>query len=157
MSEAEPIGLLVAIVRRRIKQVTTALVREHGLSPQQFWTVMMIARNRGMSLREVAARRGMDQPTACRVVDVLVRRRLVRSDADPRDRRRSRLALTAAGSEMIEALLPVANAISATVERGLTASERRAIVAGLRKMIANLDALDAVARPHGARARAAGR
>jgi DNA-binding MarR family transcriptional regulator len=139
----EPIGLLVAVVRRRIRQVTTALVREHGLSPQQFWTVVAIARGGELSLRELAERRRMDEPTACRVVDTLVRRRLVRSSPDPGDRRRSRLTLTSSGRAMAEELLPTAEEIAATVERGLSETERAAVVAGLKKVIANLDLFEA--------------
>ena len=139
MLKQEPIGLLVAVVRRRIRQVTTALVREHGLSPQQFWTVVAIARGGELSLRELAERRRMDEPTACRVVDTLVRRRLVRSSPDPGDRRRSRLTLTSSGRAMAEELLPIAGEIAATLERGLSPAERAAVVAGLKKVIANLD------------------
>ncbi len=157
MRAQEPIGLLVAIARRRIKQHTTALVREHDLSPQQFWTVVMVARNHGMSLRELAARRGMDQPTACRVVDLLVKRRLVRSDTDPRDRRRSRIALTPAGSDLAAKLLPLADAIATAVERGLSSSERAAVVAGLKKVIANLEGLGAASQTPRMRAGARGR
>lgn len=143
MSRQEPIGLLVAVVRRRIRQVTTALVREHRLSPQQFWTVVAIARGGEMSLRELAARRQMDEPTACRVVDTLVRRRLVRSSPDREDRRRSRLALTPSGRTMADELLPIAETIGAAVERGLNSGERTAVVAGLKKVIANLDLFEA--------------
>jgi DNA-binding MarR family transcriptional regulator len=139
LAKHEPLGLLVAVVRRRIRQVTSALVREHGLSPQQFWTVVAIARGGELSLRELAERRRMDEPTACRVVDTLVRRRLIRSGPDPGDRRRSRLALTPGGRELAEQLLPIAETIAATVERGLSPSERAAVVAGLTKVIANLD------------------
>jgi DNA-binding MarR family transcriptional regulator len=144
----EPLGLLVAVVRRRIRQVTSALVQEHGLSPQQFWTVVAIARGGELSLRELAERRRMDEPTACRVVDTLVRRRLVRSGADPSDRRRSRLSLTHSGRAMSEKLLPIAETIGATVEQGLSPAERAAVVAGLAKVIANLDRFeDTMAKP----------
>lgn len=143
MLRQEPIGLLVAVVRRRIRQVTTALVREHGLSPQQFWTVVAIARGGELSLRELAERRRMDEPTACRVVDTLVRRRLLRSSPDPGDRRRSRLTLTSSGKALAEELLPIAEEIAATVERGLSQTERAAVVAGLKKVIANLDLFEA--------------
>jgi MarR family transcriptional regulator, lower aerobic nicotinate degradation pathway regulator len=139
LAKQEPLGLLVAVVRRRIRQVTTVLVREHGLSPQQFWTVVAIARGGEMSLGDLAGRRRMDEPTACRVVDTLVRRRLVRNSPDPSDRRRSRLTLTPAGRAMAEHLLPVADRIAAAVEQGLSQSERSAVVAGLNKVIANLD------------------
>ena len=143
MSRQEPIGLLVAVVRRRIRQVTTALVREHGLAPQQFWTVVAIARGGEMSLRELAERRRMDEPTACRVVDTLVRRRLVRSSPDREDRRRSRLALTPSGEAMAGELLPIAATIAAAVEGGLSEAQRAALVAGLKKVIANLELFEA--------------
>jgi DNA-binding MarR family transcriptional regulator len=143
LSRQEPIGLLVAVVRRRIRQVTTALVREHGLSPQQFWTVVAIARGGEMSLRELAERRRMDEPTACRVVDTLVRRRLVRSSPDREDRRRSRLALTPSGRTMADELLPIAATIAAAVEDGLSETQRLAVVAGLKKVIASLDLFQA--------------
>jgi DNA-binding MarR family transcriptional regulator len=135
----EPIGLLVAVVRRRIKQTVSTMVGEHDLSPQQFWTLVAVAKNEGVSLRELAEVQRMDQPTACRVVAALARRRLVHSGADPADRRRSRLVLTPSGRSLAERLAPVADAIRSAVEAGLTPSERAAVVAGLRKVIANLE------------------
>lgn len=139
MPQQEPIGLLVVTVRRRIKQVTSVLLREEDLSPQQFWTMVVIARNDGLSLRELAARRRMDEPTACRVVNSLVRRRLVRRSPDAADRRRSRLVLTPSGAEMAARLLPLAARILGVVEGALTPAERHAVVAGLRKVVESLD------------------
>ncbi len=139
MSTEEPIGLLIAAVRRRIKQITAGFAEEHGLSPQQFWTVVSIAREEGRSLRYLADRRRMDYPTASRVVDVLVRRRIVRSETDPADRRRSRLVLTRSGQALARELLPLAGRIAAIVESALSASEREAVVTGLKKILSNLD------------------
>jgi DNA-binding MarR family transcriptional regulator len=135
----EPIGLLVAAVRRRLKQAVATLVREHRLSPQQFWTVVAIAREPGLSLGELALRRRMDEPTACRVVETLVRRGLVRKAPDPGDQRRLCLALTPAGAGLARTLLPLASAIGAAVEAGLSRAEREAVVSGLRKVLSNLD------------------
>ncbi len=143
MPQHEPVGLLVVAVRRRVKQVTAALLGGYNLSPQQFWTVVVIARNGCLSLRELAARRRMDEPTACRVVNTLVRRRMVRRSPDPRDRRRSRLELTPSGQEVAGKLLPIASTISGAVEGALTAAEREAVVAGLKKVIASLDQFEA--------------
>ena len=139
----EPIGLLVAVVRRRIKQTVSALVREFDLSPQQFWMLVAIARDEGCSLGEVAERLRMDAPTACRVVATLVRRKLVHSGADPADRRRSRVVLTPSGRAAADRLLPIAGEVRAAVEAGLTAAERAVLVAGLRKVIANLESFRA--------------
>ena len=139
----EPIGLLVAVVRRRMKQTVSALVREFHLSPQQFWMLVAIARDEGSSLGEVAQRLRMDAPTACRVVATLVRRKLVHSGADPADRRRSRVVLTPSGRAAADLLLPIAGEVRAAVEAGLTAAERAAVVAGLQKVIANLESFRA--------------
>jgi len=146
----EPLGLLVVTVRRRIKQVTAVVIQGLGLSPQQFWTMVVIARNDRISLRELAAFRRMDEPTACRVVNSLVRRRLVRRSPDPQDRRRSGLMLTQAGKEVAEKLLPLAGTVVQAVESSLSAAERHAVVSGLHKVIASLDRFEAEhARPQG--------
>ncbi len=143
MPQRERVGLLVVAVRRRIKQVTSILLEGLNLSPQQFWTVVIIARNGCLSLRELAARRRMDEPTACRVVNTLVRRRLVRRSPDPRDRRRSRLELTPTGQELAARLLPIAETVATTVESSLSPGEREAVVTGLRKVLAGLDEFEA--------------
>jgi DNA-binding MarR family transcriptional regulator len=139
LPQQEPIGLLVAVVRRRIKQAVAALVQDTSLSPQQFWTIVLIAENEGCSLGELAERRQMDQPTASRVVSTLMRRRLLRNSPDPSDRRRSRLLLTPSGRELLGKLLPLAEKIRSTVDSALTASEREAVVKGLHKIVARLD------------------
>ena len=141
----EPIGLLVAAVRRQLKRTVTALVRDHRLSPQQFWTIVAIAREPGLSLGALAARRRMDEPTASRVVDPLVRRRLVRKAPDPGDQRRLRLVLTPAGEALALTLLPLASTIGKAVEAGLSRAEKEAIAAGLGKVLRNLDRFAATA------------
>ena len=145
LPKQEPLGLLVAAVRRRLKQTVTAAVREHRVSPQQFWTLVVIAREPGLSLGELAGRRRMDEPTACRVVDTLVRRGVVRKAPDPRDQRRLSLGLTPAGNALAARLLPIASTIGQAVEAGLSRSEREAVVSGLGKVLANLDRYAATA------------
>jgi DNA-binding MarR family transcriptional regulator len=135
----EPIGLLIGAMRRRIKQLTATVAKEHRLSPQQFWILIAIARGEPLSLRQLAEERRMDGPTACRVVDALVKRGLVLSEADPGDRRRTRLALTRPGGLLASRLLPIADDIRDTVESPLSTREREAVVSGLRKMLSNLD------------------
>lgn len=140
ITRLEPIGLLIGAMRRRIKQITATVAKEHRLSPQQFWILIAIARGEGrQSLRQLAEERRMDVPTACRVVDALVKRGLVRSEADPGDRRRTRLALTPPGESLAQRLRPAADGIRTTVEGPLSQREREALVAGLKKMLSNLD------------------
>jgi DNA-binding MarR family transcriptional regulator len=139
MRPKEPIGLLIGAVRRRIRQLAGGLAGEHHLSPQQLFTIVAIAKNRGISLRELAEQRRMDYPTASRVVEALVRRRIVRSQTDPSDRRRSLLALTRSGETLARQLVPIATGIVETVESALHPAEREALVRGLQKILLHLD------------------
>ncbi len=142
MQEQEPLGFLIAFAHRRIKQAVSARVSDLRLSAQQFWTLVHILGHEGGSLGELAEHRRMDEPTASRVVFGLVRRGLVRSEEDPADRRRARLVMTAKGRSLAQRLLPVAKEIRVTLEGALTAAERAALTAGLRKVVANLEGME---------------
>lgn len=139
MQKQEPIGLLIAIVRRRIKQVVSGLAQPFGLSPQQFWMVVGLAERDGMALCEVAKNLRMDDPTASRIITALVARRLVQIAADPVDRRRTRLHLTSSGRSLAQELRPLAARIRAAITRGIEPAEQEIARATLRKIVANLD------------------
>jgi DNA-binding MarR family transcriptional regulator len=140
--QQEHTGLLIAAVRRRTKRLVTALVTREGVSPQQFWTLVAISENENLSLGELARRQRMDEPTACRVVGALSRRRLVRNGFDPADRRRSRLVLTPSGRALVRKLLPIATEIREAIESSLTSAEREIVASSLRKIIDSLDRLE---------------
>jgi len=137
----EQIGLLIAAARRRIKQAVGERARRYSLTAPQFWVLVAIRETRGTSLRELATRLRMDEPTASRVVTALILRKLVRAEEHPTDRRRSCLHLAAAGVAVANELLETATEIRNAVAQGLTAEEKDALRKGLRKVIANMDRL----------------
>ncbi len=151
MDPHEPLGFLIAFTHRRIKQAVSARVSDLRLSPQQFWTLVHILGHEGLSLGELAEQRRMDEPTASRVVFALTRKGLLRSTADPGDRRRARLTMTTKGRALSERLSPVAREIRSTLEGALTARERRSMAAGLHKIVACLEGLE-LRRPQPERA-----
>lgn len=142
LDRPEPIGLLVAAVRRRLKQAVDARVRHHGLSPQQFWLLVAIREVEGYSLQRLAARQRMDAPTASRVVAGLVRRGLVRMDPDPADGRRARLRLTPRGRRVAQQMLALALEVREATAHGLTVREQQQARALLRRMLDNLERFD---------------
>jgi len=139
MDTDEPIGLLVAAVRRRIKQAVGNRVRRYHLTSQQFWMVVAIAEHPGFSLGELAARVRMDVPTASRVVATLSQRKLVQIRGDVADRRRACLHLRPAGAALASELHGLAAAVRAAVVHGLSPAEQSTVRAGLRKIIDNMD------------------
>jgi DNA-binding MarR family transcriptional regulator len=154
LSKHEPVGKLVGAARRAIKQAVGRRVRRFRLTPQQFWLLVAIQEGRATSLSELATRMGGDQPTASRVVAALVRRKLVRVEDDPADRRRSRLTSAAGGEALRPRLEEIVTEIRSAIVRGMDEDEQEAVRAGLRKVIANMERLEN-GRP--ARARRAGR
>jgi DNA-binding MarR family transcriptional regulator len=135
----ENIGFLIAAARRRITQAVGGQVRRYRLSPRQFWILVAVYEHRGSSLKELATHLRMDEPTASRVVFALRRRKLLEVRDDAADRRRSRLYLGASGRVLARELHALASFIRDAVTRGLTGSEREALRASLRKIIANMD------------------
>ena len=137
----EPAALLIAAIRRRLKQVVGAEVREYGLSPAQFWLLNRVFEHEGSSISDLAKGLYMDQPTTSRVVSTLARHKLVRMDGDPDDRRRGRVVPTARGRALAEKLHHVAVSARSAVEGGLTSSERETLRALLTKALAHIDEL----------------
>src|SRR5436309_11020317 len=93
----EHVGLLIAGVRRRIRQALASHVRRYHLTTQQFWVLVAIYERAGLSLGELAAHLRMDTPTASRLVFALMKRKLVQVRDDAADRRRALLHLEARG------------------------------------------------------------
>jgi DNA-binding MarR family transcriptional regulator len=138
----QSLGLLIAAARRSIKQAATERLRRHRLSSPQFWLLVAIHEQPGPSLRELAARRLMDSPTASRVVDRLVRRGLVHIESDTSDRRRRSILLTARGAALARELHPLALQIREAIQSGFSAAEAAALRGMLLRVIANLARFD---------------
>ena len=139
----EYLGLLIAAARRRIKQAVVARVSGHGLTVQQFWILVNLAERPGIAQIQLAERTRADAPTVSRTLASLAERRLVRTDLDPGDRRRTRVFLTGAGERLAAELAPVAREIREAVADGMSEPELTALREGLRRVIANLDRLEA--------------
>jgi DNA-binding MarR family transcriptional regulator len=134
-----PLGLLVGIARRSIKQAITARLRPRALSPQQFWLLVSMHEHPGLSLRALAERHHMDPPTASRIVDLLAKRGLVRLEPDAADRRRRCLRLTSRGEALAREVHPLALRTRAAIEAGFSEREKRALRALLQRIVANME------------------
>lgn len=145
----EHIGLLIAAVRRRIKQAVGSRVRRYDLTTQQFWILVAIYEHPGLSLGELAAHIRMDTPTASRVVFTLIQRKLVEARGDAMDRRRARLHLRPPGAALAADLHELARNVRAAVVQGFSAAEQVALRQALRKVIANMDRLQGAAATPG--------
>ncbi|MGN9837712.1 MarR family winged helix-turn-helix transcriptional regulator [Nonomuraea sp. H19] len=108
-----------------------------GLSDIDFETVIRLARSPGQALRmsDLAAQTGLSTSGMTRVVDRLEREGLVKRKACASDRRASYAALTDAGRERLESVLPQhLQDIDDYLTSLLSAEELEAFLCGLRKI-----------------------
>ena len=149
MLEQEPIARLIGAARRRIKQALGTRLRSHGLSPQQFGVLVSLDETPGTSVRALAKRLHMDEPTASRIVAGLVGRRLVQMKSDPSDRRKRHLVLSASGSAVAVRLRPIAHEVRAAVEAGFSSAEKDALRRFLVRVMANMEELEGAMETRG--------
>jgi DNA-binding MarR family transcriptional regulator len=135
----EHVGLLIAIARRRLEKLAVARAAQHQLSMPQFWFLVAVAEHPGASQAELCAWLHHDAPTVSRLVTALSGQGLVRTEADPRDRRRTRLALTADGAQLAAGLAPSAREIREAATEGMSAPDVERLRRGLRRVIANVE------------------
>jgi DNA-binding MarR family transcriptional regulator len=139
LPQHEFIARLIGLARRRLKQAVGRRSAQFDLSPQQFWVIVFLRSTEGPALSELVAHTRIDAPPASRIVTTLMRRRLVRVKADARDRRRTRLHLTARGQAMARDLQPLADEVRNVAERDLSRREAGELRRLLLKVIASLD------------------
>lgn len=110
-------------------RVSNAIARQYserfGLTIPQWRTMAVLGETPGLSARDVAERTAMDKVQVSRAVESLMRARRVQRQADPVDRRMTRLSLTAKGRAIYDEVVPLALHLEDVFLSPLTAEERR--------------------------------
>ena len=134
------LGFLLSATRRRVKQVVWARLAPLGLTPQQFWIMLILHRKGPLSLHALAQEVWMDDPTASRVVKTLCERGLLVSAPDPGHGRRVVIQPTDEGACMTQDLERIAEEVRDRLVDGLNEAEQVAVRRALTRMMANMDA-----------------
>jgi DNA-binding MarR family transcriptional regulator len=139
----QTLGLLVALADKRLQQLISIETQAFGLTPQQFWAVLLLDDGALGSVQEVGRRIGIDKPAASRLVETLAGLSWVRYGESQGSRRRS-VELTPLGRRQARKFRALALRLAEETEAGISAAQRAAMDAGLKRLIANLD--EALAR-----------
>jgi DNA-binding MarR family transcriptional regulator len=126
----------------RIAASFSERIRPLGASLQT-WRVLAALRERdGRRMGDLSATTSIEVSTLTRLVDGMERQRLVVRRRDPQDARAVVLHVTAAGRRLTAKVLPIAERYEAAALAGISAREATALKAALRRVYANMDALD---------------
>ena len=119
-------------------RISGAISREYhrrfGLAITEWRVMAVLGRYPGLSAREVTERTAMDKVAVSRAVARLLERELLRRETHGDDRRRTVLALSAAGFEVYETVAPMVMEITRKLMAVLTDEEEQV----LEKLITRL-------------------
>ena len=105
------------------------------LTPMQFATLFMIARQGRISQNHLGRLIAMDPATTQGVVKRMSERKLITAENDPDDRRRYVWRLTSSGKRLLHTLLPKARRITTDTLAPLSATERTTFLHLLTKLV----------------------
>ena len=108
--------------------------RSPGLSVPQFRALAFTGMNTGATLGELADHLGLMPPAASAVVEGLVTLHLIKRSANPADRRRICLALTATGREKLADTRKIARSCLAEMFCPLSGAECGEILSAMKKL-----------------------
>lgn len=112
---------------------------EHDLRLAHFAVLAALSDFGPLAQHELADRLDINRSHLVGYVDHIEQLGLVRRDRDPEDRRRQRVAPTAAGRELVRDLHAVAKRSQADFLSALSKSERKTLLALLRKVLGASD------------------
>lgn len=121
----------LSVLSNTVSDAIARLYRDRfGLSIAEWRCMAVLGRFAPLSAREVAARTAMDKVQVSRAIAALRARGLALQATDTKDRRRSKLALSAAGRRMHDEIVPLARDAETRLVAGL-APEARAHLGAL--------------------------
>ncbi len=137
--------VLLTDVARMVRTVADRRARAQGMTRAQWLILFRLRSAPGMTQRELAVLLEVEPISVGRLIDRLEARGLVERRADPADRRVWRLHLTLAADPVLAEIDAARAIFDAEATQGLTARQRKAVIAALQHMKGNLQASAAAA------------
>lgn len=136
-------GHYLSRINRGLTRAGDARLRAVGLATAQLPVLSMLRDGRQLPQAELARLAKVEQPSMAQLLGRMERDGLIRRVPDPDDRRSSLISLT----EEAERRLPAGRAVlrqgNADMTRGLSRGEVDQLVDLLRRVLANVEAMDA--------------
>jgi DNA-binding MarR family transcriptional regulator len=108
-----------------------------GLTPALFGVLNFLRAREGTIQQEIGSAMGIDPSTMVALIDELERGGLAKRRPHPKDRRAREVVITAKGRRTLERGRGLAAQVEDDVLRGLTAAERRQLLALLRRALSS--------------------
>ncbi len=133
-------------IARGLARVGDVRLREVGFATAQLPVLTALKDGAQLSQTELARRAGVEQPTMAQMLTRMERDRIVRRRPDAEDRRSSLVSLTEAARTRLPAGRQILRQANIDMTRGLSVDEVRTLVGLLRRVLANVEAMEGAAQ-----------
>lgn len=141
MDVAQDVGYFAVLISRAFMRIAEVHLRPMGLGVAQMPVLVALATEGSLTQKEIAQRAHVEQPTAAVLLQRMEAAGLIERSADPRDRRSSRIALSARASTLLPKALAQRAQVVGHATAGLSAMELETLNDLLGRVLANLEAI----------------
>lgn len=131
-------GCVTFLVRHAwlsMRSAVAATLTEHGLSVQQYGTLLLLAEKPGDTIAELARKVGTARQSANELITGMERAGLIERRANPHDRRAQQVYLTDAGQNRLADATPDVRKVERELEASFTPADRATARAWLVRMV----------------------
>ncbi|MHC1682755.1 MAG: MarR family winged helix-turn-helix transcriptional regulator [Clostridiaceae bacterium] len=107
MSYDRTIGAFTNLTNRNIAKYLTSHLEEYNITLEQWGVLVRLCEENGLTQKELSQRVSKDQPTLTRILDLMVKKEMVKRAANEKDRRAFNIYITDKGRELKEKLFPI--------------------------------------------------
>jgi MarR family transcriptional regulator for hemolysin len=125
----------LAVAGRLLRTAADAELAPHGIAAAGVGVLLRLVDQDGLTQAQLARLQSVEAPTMCRLIDRLARDGMVERQADPRDRRATRVYLTAKGRDTADRGAAVISGIEARAFADLEEDEAAILAALLDRVI----------------------
>jgi MarR family transcriptional regulator, negative regulator of the multidrug operon emrRAB len=130
------------ILGRDLNAGLDRVLRPEGLAEPEYRVLAALYAQGGSACpRDLCAALAQSPANLTRICDTLVRRGLVTRSLDATDRRRTQLTLRATGQRLLDKLIPAMSARVGEAFDGISAAERKRLLASLTRLLQGVDTL----------------
>lgn len=136
-------GHYISRIARAMTRIGDMRLRDLGFATAQLPVLATLQDGKSRSQSELARLIRVEQPTMAQLLARMERDGIVRREPDPADRRSSRVSLTDAAIAKLPAGRAILQQGNRDATKGFSDAERDLLIELLRRMLANVEALEA--------------
>lgn len=145
--EVSSTSMLIAAARRQLKQMITALLEPTGLTPHQYWALLLLREIGPQTMTDLASVMWLDHPTASRTVHALQDLGYVKIQPHPLQGRKVLIQIVPQRRAEIDRLAERAETFRQALEADIPPDEKAVFRKVMRQLLLNLSALQSTYRP----------